>query len=742
MNFEEGIEYFIIGDFAYQNIFLDIKNTNPYLNIKYLTKQEVGNILEFEVDNNLIKYLIHNYDFDYIKARKISNLLIFADENKFELKKELLNKEIISKNYLGDYEFKNKKIYLFECDEDKELINLLKRHNIDFEFLYINELLKESDFKDKIYLFKDYNEQFNYYYSSINKELMNGKNPNEIYIFMKDLLPFHLNTFSKIYKINSSYSKTTLLSSIEDVNLIKKELYKNKKIELLSPFNSIKENNIYLKEINNIIEEYELDKLEYNLGYLCLDEIISSLGYKKNSEYEGINIITNPIFKKDVSLYIMNFESNVFYKIYKDDNVYLDRDLIQYGCNTSSDNTLLSKRLMLNFLKYSNSKIFGRVKIHSQDKIYDSEFMNLFKLKYHESSINFDGIYNEDSSKLVLSTFKDKYSLKEDDFYRNYNNSFRRFEFHNDLKISITDFEKYATCPFKFYASKYLKLEKFEDTYYTKLGTFLHSIMEDINKNLNDDIDVDFLFNKKLENPFFKFDKKEKLLVEFTVKPYFMFGIKNYYLKRKNDLLSLGSSKVLTEDKKKTTLSLDNGDEIELISKTDCSFYRDSDLTIFDFKSGSKSFDDQNIKYGFDLQLPLYLYLNSLDETSTYTPKGFFIVHILNDYALKNNVYNFEDTLDKYYIDGRYDIADSSYKALISPFVKEKKKEDVYDLNDIIDQSIEASKRIISKIYNGEFDILPIILPNSPRNDRNSCNYCSFRNLCFRKNVFLKLDTE
>lgn len=751
MIFEESNEYLIIGDFAYQNIFLDIKNTNPYLNIKYLTKKEVGNILEFEVDNNLIKYLIHNYNFDYIKSKKISNLLIFADESKFDLKKELLDKKIINKNYFGDHEFKNKKIYLFECNEDNELINLLKRHNIDFDFLYINEFLKESDFKDKIYLFKDYNEQFNFYYSFINKELIEGNKPNNIYLFMKNLLPFQIDAYSKIYNINSLYPKTTLLFSIEDINIIKKELFDNKKIECLTSFSSIKEDNIYLKQINKIIKDYELDKLDYKLGYLCLDEIISSLGYDNYSKYEGINIITQPIFKNNISLYIMNFESNVFYKIYKDDNVYLDRDLIKYGCNTSSDKTLLSKRLMSNFLKYSNSKIFGRVKIHAQDKIYDSEFINSFNLKYHEEPINFDGIYNNEASKLVISTFKDKYSLKEDNFYRNYDNSFRKFDFVNDKNISITDFEKYSTCPFKFYVSKYLKLDKFEETYYTKLGTFLHSIMEYINNNLDkDDINVEELFLKKLNSPIFKFDFKEKIMIETCVKPYFLFGVNEYYLKKREDLLNLGASKIVTEDKKTNTLTIEEEESIELISKSDCSFYHDDNLTIFDFKSGSKRFDDHYLKDGFDLQLPLYLFFNSFDEDKKYLPKGFFIVPILNDLSCKDNRYDKESTLSKYYIDGRYESKDTSYSSLITPLIKEKKKSkennekdnNDYDMEKIIKDSINASIRIIKKINNGEFDIKPVILPTSGSLEKTSCTYCSYRKLCFRKNNFIKLDVE
>ncbi len=750
MKFEREIEYIVICDYSYESLFLSLKKDNPYLNIKYYTKEEVGKELEFEVDDSLISFLMEEKDLDYIKAKKLANLLIFANEDKFVYKKELLERNKISKNIYGELTFKNKEVYLFECDEDNELIKLLKRHNIEFKYLKIDEILKEKDFKNKIYLFKDYNEEFHYFYSSINRLLIEDKvDPKNIYIFMDKPLPFLIEEFSSLYKINSNFKYTrSLLSDPSCFNLIN-SFYQDKKIDInydeedLSNGDPLTLN--ILKRIKDFIKTYKLDEKEFDKGYLSLMEILSSFTIASISKKEGINIINRPIFKENIHLFVSNFESNVFYKVYKDDNIFLDRELIKYDLNTSSDKTLLSKRLMGNFLRYSDCKIFAKVKLHLSDKLYDSEFMNIYGLKYNEESINKEGLYTEKAKELILSTFKDKFLFSEDENYKCYNNEFKKFNFDSINNLSVTDFEKYSTCPFKFYVSKYLNIDEFESTYEIHLGNFLHSIMEEI---YDDGFDFEKVFEEKLAlNK--EFDDYERILVEFTVKPYFKLGIENYYLANIDKFKELGEKGIVKEDKKLVDVEIDKDTNITLKAKADAKFVHGSWITIFDYKSGSKSFNEDNIKYGLDLQLPLYTHL--LAEASGGNKKGFFIAHILKDYSLnkKTNRYEIIDTINEWKIEGRFDHKDAIYTSLVTPLMKDvsdnkkgnkNKKELDYDFEEIINNSVNKMKEIVLKIKDNNFDIRPIEIPNT--NGKTSCSYCNYRSICYRKNITYLVEVE
>ena len=738
--FEQEKEYIVVGDYSYESLFLSLKKDNPFLKIKYYTKEEVGKELEFEVDDSLISYLMENKDLDYIKAKKLANLLIFANENKFPIKKELLESGIITKNLYGELTFKDKEIYLFECEEDFELIKLLERHNISFKVLKIEDVMEEKSYQNKIYLFKDYTEEFHYFYSDINKLLLeDGIDPKNIYIYMDNPLPFLIEEFSSLYKINSNFKYSrSLLSDPECFKLID-SFFKTKNINVnFDPKELSNGSDLsfdILNRVKNIIATFKLDSKEFDKGYLSLMEILSSLQISSISLKEGINIINKPIFKENIHLYVSNFESNVFYKIYKDDNIYLDRELLKYDLNTSSIKTLLSKRLMGNFLRYSGAKIFAKVKLHLQDKLYDSEFINIYKLKYNEVSINEDGLYTIDASKLVLSTFKDKYLFKKDMEYKSYNSDFKEFNFNDTKNLSVTDFEKYSNCPFKFYVSKYLNVDEFESTYYTNLGNFLHEIMQDV---FNDNFDLEKEFEEKLKENKFGFTEIEKVLIEYCVKPYFKLGVENYYLLNKEKFKELGAQRIIQEVKEEVEVPLDEISKIKLIAKADAKFVNGSRCTIFDYKTGSKTFSERGVELGIDLQLPLYSYLLTLDKSKDEDPKGFFIAHILNDYEINNNRYDEEETLKKWKIDGRFAHEDSNYSLLLEGINKEKTKEEMkngydYKIDDIIKESVEKMKEIVIKIKNRNFSIQPISLPDT--NGKNSCDYCAYRPICYRKNV-------
>ena len=52
-----------------------------------------------------------------------------------------------------------------------------------------------------------------------------------------------------------------------------------------------------------------------------------------------------------------------------------------------------------------------------------------------------------------------------------------------NMKLSYTSLKTYFECGFKFYLSRILKIDEFEETLSTKLGTIMHKYLELIAKN-------------------------------------------------------------------------------------------------------------------------------------------------------------------------------------------------------------------------------------------------------------------
>ena len=732
-NFDINKSYLVIGEYSYRDIFLSLKKGNPFLKIKYYSINELTSFLEFKINDEIISYIIHNFNdsIDYIKAIELAKILVNLNENDeklknnkyIKLKKEMINKGIIKKDIYAPLILKNKKIVIFEetFKNNTSLKTLLNKYDVkdeDIDFIYFNKInnnkiIENINNNKKIKVFRDKNEEYNYVFSYINK-LINIDNidPSKIYIYSSKEEPFYLENYSSLYNLKVNYPlKRGLLSYKSIIDLLNKS-YIDKKLYIKEIEEEV--NKIIYPSKDNFLSIYKLDKISnFERSYLILKEILSSLIVKSISNLKAINLITTPIFKNDIYLFILDFKYDVFFKYFKDDDYLFDKELESLHLSKSNEKTEQNKVLMRNFLLYSDATIYSRVKIHQKNKIYPSPFIKELSLKEEikDGNINInEGLYTSKANELVLSRYKDDHNFDKDQNYKDYDFNFKGINRKIDeCSFSMSKISDFRECPFKTYLDKELLTSKgFSSTYYTKLGNLFHKILENVE-------DKDFLenyeyyFKKYYKDKEIDLSETEAFIIKETTSNYI-----KYTFKKIKDFVD-SELKLNSEVKNEKVLNFEeniDGVKVKINGKSDLIITNNENhsLIVIDYKSGNETINDKYIKYGFSLQLPLYaigvkanLKKNEkIDEIKCYIQP---LLEKFNDGSENLSLAKYENSLKFIEING--------------------------DVDKRIGEAKNAYKKIVEDYLNARFFISPAVCEKE--ND-SPCSYCEHKNICFNKN--------
>jgi ATP-dependent helicase/DNAse subunit B len=218
------------------------------------------------------------------------------------------------------------------------------------------------------------------------------------------------------------------------------------------------------------------------------------------------------IFSPDSLIYVTNFEHDVFYKTYDDTNIYTDAKLSLLGVNPSYVLTKLDRRKKLNYLSYLNISLASRVKLHLDEKIYESQFIDEMNWDIVSKSINDTGSYTSEAKALLSSKIKDDIFSLPDNEYKDFDHSYKTItaEIKKPDEYSITSLNSYYTCPFLYYLQNILKLDNNDpddDTYARDFGNFCHHIFENIYAA---DFDFEKVF-QEARNEFIESRKKNNI---------------------------------------------------------------------------------------------------------------------------------------------------------------------------------------------------------------------------------------
>lgn len=303
--------------------------------------------------------------------------------------------------------------------------------------------------------------------------------------------------------------------------------------------------------------------------------------------------------------------------------------------------------------------------------------------------------------------------------------------------ISISQIEKYNTCPFSYFLSYILGIKEREEYKLSSIdkGNLYHTILE----NFFEGTDINFinaLTKSELESIVEKYT--DDYLEKYGIKFKYNFTNRNILKRIKNKLVQnlidikteleeLGADNIVTEmpifykiDEKaniRFTGKIDRVDKISLNNNFE------NLCRLYDYKSSSAKFDMKEIELGIKIQLPVYAKIMDM--------QGNHPVY-LEYRSLKNK---YLDTSENKTGGGKDEVIwknDGSLQASLIKTVleendyKENKEKSVEDFNNILDRSLEITHETMEKIKEGKFHIKPYLISNSV----NGCNFCKYSLIC------------
>ena len=778
----------IVADFDYQAALFLYKNKHPDLDIKIISRHDLINKVSYSFAKDPIPFLI-NEGIGYKKAKKYLDILLTADVSKNEELTKLFNKlndnGYLVKDEYGLYELKDSHIFLFEMEQDVAIQELLKRSGLSYTFLRLEglNLYKNNAYiSPNIIYFENKMTQFFYIFSWVRDKARDNPNQKQRIIIDGDEDIFYVKIMSELFHIPVCYVEERPLISVKSVKAKINNVYSSKKYD----FTEQELENQDVKALKEIIEYYGLDKLpDFSFSYANLLEIVSSKNARVPVGKGGVVITNKFVFDSSFFTYVTNFNSDKFYKIYQDDNVLSDIELKEVNYNTSYNKTAIERRNKINFLRHNNVAVISRVERHLGDKIFDSPLLKDIwkdkKIKY-EDELEMP-TFTTEAAYLYSSTLLNKSGIPFDsNVFNSYDPSFKQINAGDDFRKatwSVTGLESYINCPFKYYISKLIPLEK---NNYSKrfIGTAIHKVFEKFNH-------LDYVFEDALkEGEQAYYQEFEKVGITPTPKDKAFLEISQMWLRRfvksyQKAIEGTNFVKPVEDDfERSINFHLDEGKETyNFYGKIDKIFVTESNghqyYSIVDYKTGAEEFNPLEVFLGKSIQLPLYYYAIKEDIQPDRFTKGaefggFYIQHVSFSTikgALKetNGPYLKEKRLLLQSRLGGINKDSTSYIASIDStaikddgsinryggellqlkhqFIEEDgneiiiKDDDIglskYNLDDLVKDAKEAAIGAIHKICEGDFPIAPTSYSLLDFDIKKTvCNNCPYRPVCYK----------
>ena len=742
-----------------------IKKINQkHLNIKTMTLQEFIKKYTFNYNEKTIYSLMKKENIKYDIAKNYIDNIYYVeskDYNNIKLNKLVEIKKYLEENNLLTYDnlfknfIKNKKIYIYYNSINKyetKIINEIKKIT-NVEIIEQNY----NNYTPKIHEFNNITEEITFVANEICKLLEQGIDINKIKLV--NVKEDYTNEIKKIFKFFNI-----------PININKKNIYGTKIIqEFINNIESniektlhyIQENYNLKNETNNKIYNKLINILnEYTWcdNYLDVKELI--INKLKNTSIEekldNAIEITNLENITDEYTFILSFNQGIIPKIYKDEDYIDDETKTKIDLDTSIEKNILEKEKTIKLIKnIKNCVITYKLKTPFSS-FYPSSIIEEFKTEVIKEHKNNNITYSEINDKINLTKKLDnliKYNIKDELLetlysnyeipYNTYNNKFTKINkedlkeyINNKLLLSYSSMDNYYHCAFKYYINNILKLNPYEETFYTKIGTLFHDVLE---KSLKNNDDYKKYWDEHVNN--LELTNKEKFFInnlESTCK----FTVET--IKKQLEYISLDK----TEYEKKIYINKDNTTKITFMGIIDKLMYKEElDKTlvaVIDYKTGNTSIDLNKTIYGLSMQLPIYLYLAQNSGLKNVKIAGFYLQNIINKENDENNL-----KLNGYSSSNKEILKqfDSSYEnSNLIKSMRTKSDGDFYSYSKTLNE-IEINnliKLVDKKIEEAAHNILEANFDINPKkiNGINiGCEYCTFKDICFKKEsdtVYLK----
>ena len=728
-------------------------------NIKFMTIEEFKSNYFFSYDEKTLYYVINKYKYNLDVTKVYLESLYTIDINKDyhsekllflrNLKKELTNNCLLYFNKTFKKYISKKKIIVKNYyNLEKYLDNILREYIV---------ILEDKEKEIKVTEFSNIEEEVNYTCLEIIK-LINKSIPlNKIYL--TNITTDYNYIINKIFSYYNIPINIDMKNSIYSTKVVKDYL-ETGKLDLTNQDKLI----INRKLINIINSLAFIDKNDPIYNILLIDKLKNTyIPTKKYKNAINIKNLYNETFNNDEYVFVLGFNQDVLPKMNKDENFITDNlkdevDLyktsylnIQNKKYTSLilkniSNLFLSYKLETPFKSFYRSSLINDQNleiIYPQSDLYiNSNIYNKIRLGEKLDSYN---LYNEQSKelKILLTHYNIPYSTYSNSFTGINNNKYIEY-LPDEFKLSYTSLNSYSECKFKYYIKYILKLDSFNDTFQSFIGSMYHKILS-LYKIPNFNFEEEY--NKYIKRR--ELSIKEKILLIRLKKEL----IELIEFLKKQDLLT-GYNDELYE--RKIDIPLDKKIDVVFTGTIDKIMYyqkiEDTYFSIIDYKSGSIDTKIESMKYGLHMQLPVYLYLihyskvfdnpiftgiyyqNILFSYPNYDDKEIGVLKQerlkLQGYSIEDNTIleRFDSTLEKSEFIKGMSYTDEKGFSRNSKVINDNT---LYEL-------IKYTKDYISKetdeIIDGDFSINPKVYDGK----NISCEFCSFKDICFAKETDIK----
>lgn len=709
--------------------------------IYYLMKKEN---IKYEIAENYIKniYYIKNTKYNNIKLDKLVEIKNYLEE------KNLLIYDKLFKDYI-----KNKYIYIYYNKITKYEEKIIKELK---EITEVNIIKPDyNNYTPQIHEFNTITEEIEFIAHNICDLINNKIDINKIKII--NLNEEYINETKKIFKFYNI-----------PIELNKKNIYGTKLVQDF--INNYKDN---IKEtLEYIKEKYDIEKETNNKIYNKIINILNNYSWCDNylevkeliiNKLKNTNIETklnNKIETVDLEqiideyVFIIGFNQGTIPKIYKDEDYIDDITKEKLGLDTSIQNNIIEKEKTIKLIKnIKNCTITYKLKtpfgIYYPSSIIE-EF-NTEVIKEHNSN---NITYSEINDKINLTKKLDnliKYNIKDKELetlysnyeipYNTYNNKFTKINkntlleyIDNKLLLSYSSMDNYYHCAFKYYINNILKLNPYEETFYTKIGSLFHHVLE---KSLKNNEDYKKYWDEYINT--LTLSPKEKFLIN-NLEETCKFTVET--IKKQQEYITLNETKY--EEK----IYINKNEKITFMGIIDKLMYKEKNeetlVAVIDYKTGNTNIDLNKTIYGLNMQLPIYLYLAKNSGLKNVKIAGFYLQNIVNKNNNENNLkLNGYSTSNKEILK-QFDSSFESSNLIKS--MRTKTDGDFYsysktlnekEINNLINLVDNKIKEAGNNILEAKFDINPKKI-----NGINvGCEYCTFKDICFKKEqdtIYLK----
>ena len=730
-------------------------------NLKFYKIDDIKKKVYFSYDNKALEYIMVNYGVNINIAKiYLENLYYLKDISdekvKFlnKLRKELdENNLLIRDDFFKEY-IKNKRVIVYGYNN----LSLKEKIVLDnFKVEYQNE--EKKIYEHKVYEAETILEEVEFVFDKICKLINEGVLLNNIKVIIPSEYTSIFKRYLEIFKIPFNARKSDSFFGTLIAQEFLKE-YDNYEIEDL--IFQLKDKYDNINDLITIINKSVLI-LDKDLRKEFIINDLKNTSIKTNSYDRAVEEGSiKQIYDDDNYVFLLGFNINNYPVIKKDEHYLSDRIKEQLGIDTSILENKINKLDLIDKIKEIKNLTISYKLSSRNGKCYPSFLIKEMGLEVEKIKIDDKCVYSKLNAVLKYAKSLDnlyKFNIKEENLglyrsnlnikYREYNNEFKginitkfKNSLNNNLTLAYTNMEMYNECAFHYYLSKVLKIDVYEESFKTIMGIIVHHILE---KVLKKDINIDgeimqFIKDKQYKigaREFFYLEKLSKEL-ENTINIIkeqekhsklnkYLFEEELYVYKDYEDILV--TFKGLID---KVMYVIDNEKEV---------------LAVVDYKTGDAKVMLDNLDYGLNLQLPIYLYLLKKSERfKEAVIGGFYIQRVMSKIPvisdkkeedlrrdnLKLQGFSNSDTHVLELIDDEYQnskiIKNLRYKKDGSLYKGAK----VLSNKEMDELTVKVEDKInlcVLSILKGDFKINPKVI-----GDKNiSCMYCKFKDICYVK---------